>query len=91
MRESTIERYLCRQVELRQGRAYKWASPGLRGVPDRLVFLPGGRLLAVEVKAPGKTSTVLQARMQEQLRGFGLEVAVVASFSDVDNLFSEMK
>lgn len=91
MLERTIERYLCRQVELRQGRAYKWASPGLRGVPDRLVILPGGRLLAVEVKAPGKTPTVLQARIHAELRALGLEVAVVASFSDVDNLFSEMK
>lgn len=90
MRESAIERYLCRQVELRQGRAYKWASPGLRGVPDRLVFLPGGRLLAVEVKAPGKTSTVLQARMQEQLRGFGLEVSVVDSREAIDQLLGEL-
>lgn len=90
MLERTIERYLCRQVELRQGRAYKWASPGLRGVPDRLVVLPGGNLFGVECKAPGKTPTVLQARIHAELRALGLEVAVVDSREAVDLLMGDI-
>lgn len=40
--EKQVERYLCRCVRRIGGRAYKWTSPGCCGVPDRLVFFPGG-------------------------------------------------
>ena len=90
MREKTVEQYLCDAALRHGGRAYKWVSPGRVGVPDRLVVLPGGRLLPVEVKAPGKTPTVLQARIHAELRALGLEVAVVASFSDVDLLMGDI-
>ena len=52
MRESDIERRLVQGVKKLGGRAYKFVSPGNVGVPDRLVVLPGGIVLFVEVKAP---------------------------------------
>lgn len=52
MRESDIERRLVQGVKKLGGRAYKFVSPGNVGVPDRLVVLPGGVVLFVEVKAP---------------------------------------
>lgn len=54
MRESTIEAYLRDRVKELGGKAYKFVSPGNDGVPDRLVCLPGGRAVFVELKAPGK-------------------------------------
>lgn len=36
------------------GWAVKFSSPGLDGMPDRLVLFPGGKLGFVELKAPGK-------------------------------------
>lgn len=54
MRESVIERKFTLEVKKRGGLAVKFVSPGFDGVPDRLVFFPGGRLAFVELKAPGK-------------------------------------
>ena len=45
MRESEIERRLAVSVKRLGGMAVKFVSPGLDGVPDRIVLLPGGRLL----------------------------------------------
>ena len=42
MREKQIERKLVCEVKKRGGICPKWVSPGFDGVPDRLVFLPGG-------------------------------------------------
>lgn len=88
MRERAIETYLVRRVRELGGRAYKWASPGSRGVPDRLVFLPGryGRPIAVEVKAPGKRPTALQLACHRDLRRLEVPVAVVDSREAVDAL-----
>ena len=90
MREKTIEQYLCDAALRHGGRAYKWVSPGRVGVPDRLVVLPGGNLFGVECKAPGKTPTVLQARIHAELRALGLEVAVVDSREAVDLLMGDI-
>jgi hypothetical protein len=54
MTEKELELMLVKEVKRRGGRAYKFISPGINGVPDRLVLLPYGRAGFVEVKAPGK-------------------------------------
>lgn len=90
MREKTIEQYLCDAALRHGGRAYKWTSPGRVGVPDRLVILPGPRVIGVECKAPGKTPTVLQARIHAELRALGLEVAIVDSREAVDLLMGDI-
>ncbi|WP_295450956.1 VRR-NUC domain-containing protein [uncultured Thiodictyon sp.] len=79
--ERAIEQHLAALVRAAGGIAYKWSSPGRPGVPDRLVILPGApaRVIGVEVKAPGKRPTVLQARVLAALAALGVEVAVVDS------------
>jgi hypothetical protein len=47
---------------------------GTAGWPDRM-FVVNGRVVLIEVKAPGKKPTALQARRIEQLRFAGLKVA----------------
>ncbi|CAK0780827.1 hypothetical protein CCP4SC76_7600004 [Gammaproteobacteria bacterium] len=86
VRESTIERHLINRVIHLGGLAYKWVSPGHRGVPDRLVFLPGGVVFAVECKAPGKGLTPLQHYTRERLTALGFRVFVAASKTDVDDI-----
>ena len=54
MREKDIEKYLRDRIREIGGKAYKFVSPGNNGVPDRLVCLPGGRVVFVELKAPGQ-------------------------------------
>ncbi len=60
MEEQRIERRFRRKVEALGGQAWKIMS--LRGAPDRLVLLPGGQVIFVEIKAPGKTLNRLQKK-----------------------------
>jgi hypothetical protein len=90
MRESTLERHLVRQVERIGGRAPKWVSPGNRGVPDRIVILPRGKIVFVEMKAPGKRLEPLQARWAKILRGFGHQVYKIDSQDDIDRFIAEV-
>lgn len=90
MRESTLEARLVREVERVGGRALKWVSPGNRGVPDRLVILPGGRTVYVEMKAPGKPLEPLQARWARILRKMGHQVYKIDCTSDIDRFIAEV-
>lgn len=66
--------------------AIKWVAPAMAGVPDRIVFLPGGVVIFVELKAPGKVSTALQVRIQQMLKDLGADVQVIDSLKAVDDL-----
>ena len=79
MLERTIEAALVRRVRDLGGLCEKFVSPGRRSVPDRLVTLPGGRIVFVEVKAPGKGPTELQERDHWRRRKLGCEVIVINS------------
>lgn len=50
--EKEIEAKLRKLVESRGGLCLKWVCPGWVGVPDRIVLLPGGRVIFVETKRP---------------------------------------
>ncbi|MDN8759846.1 VRR-NUC domain-containing protein, partial [Staphylococcus aureus] len=52
MRESKIESYLVREVKKLNGLCLKWVSPGIRGVPDRIIIMPKGKTYYVEMKQP---------------------------------------
>ena len=47
MRESEIERHLAIVAKEMGGMAVKFVSPGLNGVPDRIVLLPGKKIAFV--------------------------------------------
>jgi len=89
--ERDIEAYLRKRVDALGGRAYKFVSPGNAGVPDRLVLLPGGRVVFVELKAPGRRPTPLQMVQQERIRALGFDVRVIDSCEAVDELIREYK
>ena len=88
MLERDIEKYLVRRVAWLNGKAYKFASPSNRSVPDRLCCLPNGRIKFVECKATGKKPTPLQAKVINYLRSLGNEVFVVDSKEKVNMLIS---
>jgi hypothetical protein len=77
--EKDTERFLAGMVKSLGGRSYKWVSPGCTGVPDRIVILPGGRAVFVELKSEGKTSTDQQKKRQAELRALGCTV-----YADID-------
>ena len=74
MREKTIESKLVKAVKDKGGIAPKFVSPGLDGVPDRLVLLPGGKIAFIELKATGKKLRPLQVRRKRQLENLGFSV-----------------
>jgi len=90
MRESKLEHRLVREVERIGGKAPKWVSPGTRGVPDRLVILPGGRTIYVEMKAPGKPLEPLQVRWAKILRNLGQRVYKIDCDEDIDQFIIEV-
>ncbi|CQH34787.1 TPA: VRR-NUC domain-containing protein [Yersinia enterocolitica] len=79
IREDSIEDHLVKEVKKAGGIAYKFISPGRRSVPDRLVLLPGGKVIFVECKAPGEKPTAAQLREHEKLRALGFTVRVLDS------------
>jgi hypothetical protein len=85
--ERDVERHLVKRVKEAGGMAPKWVSPGHSGVPDRIVFLPGGRIIFVEVKAPGKKLGPLQVHVKGQLESLGVDFRVVDSKESVNALF----
>lgn len=88
MQEKTIEAYLRDRVKEIGGKAYKFVSPGNDGVPDRLVCLPGGRVVFVELKAPGKAPTKMQSFQHGKLQALGFPVWVIDSKSTVDSFIT---
>lgn len=86
MLEKTIEAYLVKQIKAIGGTCEKFTSPGRRAVPDRLLTLPGGQILFVELKAPGKKPTELQLRDHAKRRELGCEVLVIDSLEEIDAL-----
>jgi hypothetical protein len=84
MREKQIEMALVYRVKELGGLCEKFVSPGRRSVPDRIVTLPGGRIIFVELKAPGNEPTETQRRDHERRRALGCEVRVIDNTDDVD-------
>ena len=91
MSEKIIESYLRDQVKAIGGKAYKFVSPGNDGMPDRLVCLPGGKMVFVELKAPGKKPTPLQTVQHERLRDLGFWVMVIDSKAAVEWAIEKFK
>lgn len=91
MREKNVEIYLREQIKKLKGVAFKFISPGNAGVPDRLVLLPGGRCVFVELKAPGRKTTALQNVQIERIKNLGFRVEILDSIEKVDNFIQEIR
>lgn len=84
MRETRVENYLTKCVEALGGLCVKFPPLFFRGFPDRLVFLPGGVIILVETKAPGKTPSLIQQKVHTRFRRLGFRVEVLPTIEDVD-------
>lgn len=91
MREKFIEQKLVNEVKKRGGICPKFTSPGFDGVPDRLVFLPMGRMAFVEFKAPSKKMRPLQIRRKKQLESLGFKVFCVDSIEQIGGVIDEIQ
>ena len=86
--EKDLERKLVKAVRDSGGLALKFVSPGMAGVPDRLLLFPEGRVAFVEVKAPGEKPRPLQVHRMEQLRALGFRVYVADSPGRIEEIIS---
>ena len=91
MREKTIEQKLCTAVKKSGGIAMKLVSPGLAGVPDRLLLFPGGRIAFCEVKVPGQKPRLLQEHRIAQLRALGFKVYVLDDVEQIGGIINEIQ
>jgi len=67
MKESEIEKYFKWRIERMGGKTWKFTSPGVSGVVDRIAALPDGRTLWVELKTKGGKLSELQKRHGAEL------------------------
>ena len=91
MQEREVEKKLISAVRLMGGMAPKFVSPGLDGVPDRVILLPGGHFAFAENKAPGKTLRPLQKRRKRQLEALGFKVFVVDNPDQIGGVIDEIE
>ena len=85
--ERDIEKALVAMVKRRGGLCLKWVCPGWSGVPDRIILLPRGRIIFVELKRPkgGKVSP-LQDWWREQLLRLGFDHYYLYNHENVKGL-----
>lgn len=70
--EKDIEKALVDRVKRHGGLCLKWVCPGHAGVPDRIVLLPGGKIVFAELKRPkGGRKSPLQKWWAKKLIDLG--------------------
>lgn len=91
MREREIESALVRAVKIKNGMALKFVSPGFDGVPDRIILFPGGRIVFIELKAPGKKMRPLQEKRKRQLEALGFQVFCVDNKDQIGGIIDAIQ
>ena len=91
MKEKQIEQKLTLAVKKAGGIAPKFVSPGLDGMPDRIVLLPGGCMAFVEVKAPGEKPRPLQLARHKLLCSLGFKVCVLDRPEQIKLIIEEIE
>ena len=91
MREKETEAKLVKAVRKLGGLAPKFVSPGLDGVPDRLILLPGGKIAFIELKAENRKMRPLQVRRKRQLESLGFLVYCIDRPEQIGGILNEIQ
>lgn len=89
--EKSIERYLVEQAKQNGLLCLKYSNPNMVGYPDRLLVLPGGGVVWVELKSKGRKPTKIQQIRMSELTGMGHLVEVIDNKADIDKLIKTIK
>ena len=89
MLEKDIEKLFRDEIKKAGGKAYKFTSPGNDGVPDRIVMLPDGRIVFVELKTDTGKLSRLQELQCRQIAELGQTVRVLHGLAEVRDFFLE--
>lgn len=78
--EKEIENQFVNYAKTHNVLAVKFIDPGNTGAPDRICFLPGGKILLIEFKKPGGLLSVKQQLYHKRLYELGQFVYTCCSF-----------
>jgi len=84
--ERDLETYFTRQCKKLKLMTLKLHVRYARGWPDRIVVLPSGRTLWVELKRPGGKTTPLQDKVHQELRNLDHSIYVLDSKEGIDSV-----
>jgi hypothetical protein len=90
IREAKVEKYLDQCVRGLCGLTRKWVSPGVDGVPDRIVIIPGAGVWFVEVKVSDGRLSDCQKREHIRLKDAGANVVTVFGHDGVDEFVARL-
>lgn len=84
MRESALEAHFVRRITAAGGLCWKLV-PVVAGIPDRIVLMPGGVTLYVELKTETGVLSPIQKHRHEQMRALGFHVYTLYGKQQVDD------
>ena len=82
--ESSLEAHFNREVRLKCGGRSIKLAPTEKGVPDRMVLLPGGHIYLVELKAVDGHTSAAQDLWHARAAELGTRVIVLTGRAQVD-------
>ena len=91
MRERDVEKSLVRAVKKAGGLCPKFVSPGMDGVPDRIILMQGARIAFAEIKAPGKKMRPLQVKRKRQLEALGFQVYCIDITEQIGGVLRDLR
>ncbi len=91
MDEKTLEQKLVKAVKMSGGLCPKFVSPGLDGVPDRIILLPGGHIGFAEIKTTGMKPRPVQMRRKRQLEALGFPVFILDRPEQIGGIIDEIR
>ena len=89
--EKDVEKYLGKRMKELRAICWKFVSPGLVGVPDRMI-VHKGEVIFIELKngSEGSLSKMQRVRHKE-LKDAGATVMIIRDKAEVDILAEKMK
>lgn len=90
LQEKFIERELVSKLKKVGVESIKFEVLGKRGMPDRIILIPGGRVVFAEVKSPGEKLRPLQEKRKRELENLGFKVYVIDSKTEIDELVKQI-
>lgn len=89
--ESDIEKTLGTEVRKLRGLFWKLPSKFYRGIPDRLVLLPGGRVYFLELKTSRGVVSEVQKKWIAFLCQLGFDARVVRGTKGLKEFLDEVQ
>lgn len=89
IRERWVESYLVKRIKEVGGKAYKFNSLTCKGVADRLVLLPNGKIFFIELKSSAGKQTQLQKVFEQDVTKLGQKYLIINSRDSVNEFLQQ--